>query len=192
MTPATRWPHPEYRIRLRRIMPCQILPCQLRHRWLPAARPSSIRPAPAQPPGSPFSRPVDSFMAILNIQITNASLLNIEGNIASASTTDRRISTSYLIGEMYWSFPRTDYQLGVLVPVTCSAGSALGTADLLGRLRFHARPALDRDAGLAGFCRRRADPLAFTLVPSQAAEATTANRSRGVCAVHHLRAGDRP
>src|SRR2546430_4575937 len=43
---------------------------------------------------------IGSFMAILNIQITNASLLNIEGGIGTGVDNGSWISTSYLIGEV--------------------------------------------------------------------------------------------
>jgi DHA2 family multidrug resistance protein len=47
-------------------------------------------------------------MAILNIQITNASLLNIEGGIGTGVDNGSWISTSYLIGEII-VIPLTDY-----------------------------------------------------------------------------------
>ena len=43
---------------------------------------------------------IGSFMAILNIQITNASLLDIEGGIGTGVDNGSWISTSYLIGEI--------------------------------------------------------------------------------------------
>ena len=43
---------------------------------------------------------IGAFMAILNIQITNASLLNIEGGIGTGVDNGSWISTSYLIGEI--------------------------------------------------------------------------------------------
>ena len=43
---------------------------------------------------------VGAFMAILNIQITNASLLDIEGGIGTGVDNGGWISTSYLIGEI--------------------------------------------------------------------------------------------
>ena len=51
---------------------------------------------------------IGSFMAILNIQITNASLLNIEGGIGTGVDNGSWISTSYLIGEII-VIPLTDY-----------------------------------------------------------------------------------
>ena len=50
---------------------------------------------------------IGSFMAILNIQITNASLLNIEGGIGTGVDNGSWISTSYLIGEIV-VIPLTD------------------------------------------------------------------------------------
>ena len=51
---------------------------------------------------------IGSFMAILNIQITNASLLNIEGGIGTGVDNGSWISTSYLIGEIV-VIPLTDF-----------------------------------------------------------------------------------
>src|SRR5262249_58834984 len=51
---------------------------------------------------------IGAFMAILNIQITNASLLNIEGGIGTGVDNGSWISTSYLIGEIV-VIPMTDY-----------------------------------------------------------------------------------
>src|SRR5690349_21275844 len=79
-------------------------------------------PAPAQPApltGQParasatvwiaiFAAMIGAFMAILNIQITNASLLNIEGGIGTGVDNGSWISTSYLIGEII-VIPLTDY-----------------------------------------------------------------------------------
>src|SRR5271156_2643786 len=51
---------------------------------------------------------IGAFMAILNIQITNASLLDIEGGIGTGIDNGAWISTSYLIGEII-IIPLTDY-----------------------------------------------------------------------------------
>src|SRR5512133_4271228 len=51
---------------------------------------------------------IGAFMAILNIQITNASLLNIEGGIGTGVDNGSWISTSYLIGEII-VIPLTDF-----------------------------------------------------------------------------------
>src|ERR1700740_2473739 len=49
-----------------------------------------------------------AFMAVLNIQITNASLLYIEGGIGTGVDNGARITTAYLIGEII-VIPLTDY-----------------------------------------------------------------------------------
>ena len=51
---------------------------------------------------------IGAFMAILNIQITNASLLDIEGGIGTGADNGSWISTSYLIGEIV-VIPLSDY-----------------------------------------------------------------------------------
>src|ERR1700678_1873052 len=51
---------------------------------------------------------IGAFMAILNIQITNASLLDIEGGIGTGVDNGAWISTAYLSGEII-VIPLTDY-----------------------------------------------------------------------------------
>jgi DHA2 family multidrug resistance protein len=51
---------------------------------------------------------IGAFMSILNIQITNASLLDIEGGIGTGTDNGAWISTSYLIGEIV-VIPLTHY-----------------------------------------------------------------------------------
>ena len=51
---------------------------------------------------------IGGFMALLNIQITNASLLYIEGGIGTGADNGSWISTSYLIGEIV-VIPLADY-----------------------------------------------------------------------------------
>jgi MFS transporter, DHA2 family, multidrug resistance protein len=51
---------------------------------------------------------IGAFMAILNIQITNASLLDIEGGIGTGVDNGAWVSTSYLIGEIV-VIPLTSY-----------------------------------------------------------------------------------
>jgi len=43
---------------------------------------------------------IGAFMAVLNIQITNASLLDIEGGIGTGVDNGAWISTAYLVGEI--------------------------------------------------------------------------------------------
>ena len=83
--------------------------------------PRSVAPAaPANPDrASPtvwiaiLAAMIGAFMAILNIQITNASLLDIEGGIGTGVDNGSWISTSYLIGEIV-VIPLTDYLSRVL------------------------------------------------------------------------------
>ena len=49
---------------------------------------------------------IGAFMAILNIQITNASLLYIEGGIGTGVDNGTWISTSYLIGGYFALEPK--------------------------------------------------------------------------------------
>jgi len=51
---------------------------------------------------------IGAFMAVLNIQITNASLLDIQGGIGTGVDNGAWISTAYLIGEII-VIPLTDY-----------------------------------------------------------------------------------
>src|SRR5271169_3523868 len=51
---------------------------------------------------------IGAFMAVLNIQITNASLLNIEGGIGTGGINGAWITTAYLIGEII-VIPLSDY-----------------------------------------------------------------------------------
>src|SRR5689334_21708872 len=84
-----------------------------------SSRTSVPRAAPLAAPQNPdraspavwisiFAAMIGAFMAILNIQITNASLLNIEGGIGTGVDNGSWISTSYLIGEIV-VIPLTDY-----------------------------------------------------------------------------------
>src|SRR5260370_15758185 len=57
---------------------------------------------------SVFAAMIGAVMAILNIQITNASLLNIEGGIGTCVDNGSWISTSYLIGVIVLT-PLTEY-----------------------------------------------------------------------------------
>src|SRR5690349_25009099 len=77
--------------------------------------PRAVSIAPANPDRAStatwiaiFAAMIGAFMAILNIQITNASLLNIEGGIGTGVDNGSWISTSYLIGEII-VIPLTDY-----------------------------------------------------------------------------------
>src|SRR6195952_3783080 len=107
---------------------------------------------------------IGSFMAILNIQTTNASVLNIEGGIGTGIDNGAWISTSYLIGEII-VIPMTDYLsrvfsfkrfliantlLFMLFSIACSFAHDLGTMIVL--------------RGLQGFAGGTLLPMAFTMV----------------------------
>ena len=110
-------------------------------------------------------------MAVLNIQITNASLPDIEGGIGTGVDNGTWISTSYLIGEII-VIPLTDYlsrvfsfrrfllgNLGLFLVFSVACAFATNLA------------ADDRAARPAGLYRRRADPDGVHHGPHQAAAA---------------------
>jgi len=107
---------------------------------------------------------IGAFMAILNIQITNASLLDIEGGIGTGVDNGAWISTSYLIGEIVvipladflsrvFSFRRYLLVNAVLFPLF-SIGCAF-THDLGSMIVMR---------GLQGFAGGILIPMAFTTV----------------------------
>src|SRR5580704_115798 len=107
---------------------------------------------------------IGAFMAILNIQITNASLLDIEGGIGTGVDNGAWISTAYLIGEIVvipltdflsrvFSFRRYLLVNAVLFPLF-SIGCAF-THDLGSMIVMR---------GLQGFAGGILIPMAFTIV----------------------------
>jgi DHA2 family multidrug resistance protein len=107
---------------------------------------------------------IGAFMSILNIQITNASLLDIEGGIGTGVDNGAWISTSYLIGEII-VIPMTDYLSRVfsfkrflvvntilfpLFSIACSFTHDLGSMIVM--------------RGLQGFAGGTLLPMAFTMV----------------------------
>ena len=107
---------------------------------------------------------IGAFMAILNIQITNASLLDIEGGIGTGVDNGAWISTSYLIGEIVvipltdflsrvFSFRRYLLVNAILFPLF-SIGCAF-THDLGSMIVMR---------GLQGFAGGILIPMAFTMV----------------------------
>ncbi|MRG57862.1 DHA2 family efflux MFS transporter permease subunit [Phyllobacterium sp. SYP-B3895] len=107
---------------------------------------------------------IGAFMAILNIQITNASLLNIEGGIGTGVDNGAWISTSYLIGEIVvipltayfssvFSFRRYMLVNTILFPlfsIACAFTHDLGSMIVM--------------RGLQGFAGGVLIPMAFTMV----------------------------
>jgi MFS transporter, DHA2 family, multidrug resistance protein len=111
-----------------------------------------------------FAAMIGAFMAILNIQITNASLLNIEGGIGTGVDNGSWISTSYLIGEIV-VIPLTDY----LSRVFSFRRIILGFATLFALFSVacaftHDLPSMIAMRGLQGFFGGVLIPMAFTLV----------------------------
>jgi DHA2 family multidrug resistance protein len=107
---------------------------------------------------------VGSFMAILNIQITNASLLNIEGGIGTGVDNGSWISTSYLIGEIV-VIPLTDYLSRVFsFRRYMIASAALFAAFSVACAFTHDLPSMIAMRGLQGFAGGVLIPMAFTLV----------------------------
>jgi MFS transporter, DHA2 family, multidrug resistance protein len=137
---------------------------------LPTAPPAS-KPAAADPNRAStttwiavLAAMIGSFMAILNIQITNASLLNIEGGIGTGVDNGSWISTSYLIGEII-VIPLTDYlsrvfsfRIYMLTSATLFAVFSVSCAFT------HDLPSMIAARGLQGFAGGVLIPMAFTLV----------------------------
>jgi MFS transporter, DHA2 family, multidrug resistance protein len=107
---------------------------------------------------------IGAFMAILNIQITNASLLDIEGGIGTGIDNGAWVSTSYLIGEIV-VIPLTGYLSRVfsfrlfmitstfffaVFSMACAFAHDLGTMIAL--------------RGVQGFAGGVLIPMAFTMV----------------------------
>jgi DHA2 family multidrug resistance protein len=136
-------------------------------------------PAPFAPPAPAVSDPkrasvtvwiavlaamIGSFMAILNIQITNASLLNIEGGIGTGVDNGSWISTSYLIGEIV-VIPLTDFLSRVFsFRRYMLASAALFAAFSVACAFTHDLPSMIAMRGLQGFAGGVLIPMAFTLV----------------------------
>jgi len=107
---------------------------------------------------------IGSFMAILNIQITNASLLNIEGGIGTGVDNGSWISTSYLIGEIV-VIPLTDFLSRVFsFRRYMLASAALFAAFSVACSFTHDLPSMIAMRGLQGFAGGVLIPMAFTLV----------------------------
>src|SRR5579871_4310210 len=127
--------------------------------------------APAQPDRasatvwiSVMAAMIGAFMAILNIQITNASLLNIEGGIGTGVDNGSWISTSYLIGEIV-VIPLTDY----LSRTFSYRNIILSFATLFAAFSVacaftHDLPSMIAMRGFQGFFGGVLIPMAFTLV----------------------------
>src|SRR5271169_528895 len=107
---------------------------------------------------------IGAFMAILNIQITNASLLNIEGGIGTGVDNGSWISTSYLIGEIV-VIPLTDYLSRMLSfrKVILSFATLFAVFSVACAFT-HDLPSMIAMRGFQGFFGGVLIPMAFTLV----------------------------
>src|SRR5450755_1778733 len=140
---------------------------------LPAPKPAprAAIAAPANPDRasvtvwiSVFAAMIGAFMAILNIQITNASLLNIEGGIGTGVDNGSWISTSYLIGEII-VIPLTDYLSRVFSFRKIMLAHATLFALFSVACAFtHDLPSMIAMRGLQGYFGGVLIPMAFTLV----------------------------
>jgi len=107
---------------------------------------------------------IGAFMAILNIQITNASLLNIEGGIGTGVDNGSWISTSYLIGEIV-VIPLTDYLSRMFsYRNVILSFAALFAAFSVACAFTHDLPSMIAMRGFQGFFGGVLIPMAFTLV----------------------------
>ena len=142
---------------------------------LPTSRSGSERTVTDRPAADPnrasfitwvavLAAMIGSFMAILNIQITNASLLNIEGGIGTGVDNGSWISTSYLIGEIV-VIPLTDYLSRVFsFRRYMLASASLFAAFSVACAFTHDLPSMIAMRGLQGFAGGVLIPMAFTLV----------------------------
>ena len=107
---------------------------------------------------------IGAFMAILNIQITNASLLNIEGGIGTGVDNGAWISTSYLIGEIV-VIPLTGYLSRVFSFRIYMIASTIAFALFSMACAFaHDLGSMIAMRGLQGFAGGVLIPMAFTMV----------------------------
>ena len=107
---------------------------------------------------------IGAFMAILNIQITNASLLDIEGGIGTGVDNGAWISTSYLIGEIV-VIPLTDYLSKVFsFRLYIIANTILFALFSVACAFAHDLPSMIALRGLQGFAGGVLIPMAFTMV----------------------------
>ncbi|HTN96269.1 MAG TPA: MDR family MFS transporter [Nordella sp.] len=107
---------------------------------------------------------IGAFMAILNIQITNASLLDIEGGIGTGVDNGAWISTSYLIGEIV-VIPLTDYLSRVFSFRRYMLANVVLFALFSAACAFaHDLSSMIALRGLQGFAGGVLIPMAFTMV----------------------------
>ena len=129
-----------------------------------AATPATSNRASATVWISVMAAMIGAFMAILNIQITNASLLDIEGGIGTGVDNGSWISTSYLIGEII-VIPLTDYLSRTFsYRNVILAFASLFAAFSVACAFTHDLPSMIVMRGFQGFFGGVLIPMAFTLV----------------------------
>ena len=129
-----------------------------------AATPATSNRASATVWISVMAAMIGAFMAILNIQITNASLLDIEGGIGTGVDNGSWISTSYLIGEIV-VIPLTDYLSRTFsYRNVILAFASLFAAFSVACAFTHDLPSMIVMRGFQGFFGGVLIPMAFTLV----------------------------
>src|ERR1700744_1366523 len=107
---------------------------------------------------------IGAFMAVLNIQITNASLPYIEGGIGTGGINGAWISTAYLIGEII-VIPMTDFLSRVFsLRRYLIANTALFLLLSAACGQAHSLPEMIILRGLQGFFGGVLIPLAFTII----------------------------
>ncbi|MBV9860580.1 MAG: multidrug efflux MFS transporter [Alphaproteobacteria bacterium] len=105
-----------------------------------------------------------AFLAVLNIQITNASLPNIEGGIGTGGVYGTWVSTAYLIGEII-VIPLTDFLSRVFsLRRYLLANTALFLLFSVLCGQAHSLPEMIAFRALQGFSGGVLIPLAFTIV----------------------------
>lgn len=109
---------------------------------------------------------IGAFMAVLNIQITNASLPDIEGGIGTGGINGAWVVTAYLIGEII-VIPMTDFLSRVFsLRRYLIANTALFLLFSAACGQAHTLPEMIVLRGLQGFSGGVLIPLAFTIIVS--------------------------
>ena len=133
---------------------------------MPTSTPSAARPAGASTRDwiAVLAGMIGAFMAILNIQITNASLLDIEGGIGTGIDNGAWVSTAYLIGEIV-VIPMTDFLSRVFsLRRYLIVNTALFLLLSVACGQAHNLPEMIVLRGLQGFFGGVMIPLAFTII----------------------------
>ncbi len=134
---------------------------------------------------------IGAFIAVLNIQITNASLPDIQGAIGAGMDDGGWISTAYLVAEIV-VIPLTGFLTSGVLAAALSAGEHRAVPGDVGRLRICRQPAADdRSARPPGVFRRRADTPRLHHHADHAAALEAAGRHGDVHAVGDIRSRDR-